>query len=251
MRFDDLWAFDIHSAAWTLLEPDGARPPPRAHHTATFIESTSTHPARLLIFGGYGGYRGARTFFSDLFCLDLESMVWTPIQALGDAPPPRADHAACLIDGKFLAIFGGRSTSEYFNDIHILQVDTMQWTTHKKMGNPHHWLALCSHCVEVRPIKPATYNTQQPAYNVQQTTRNMCRESLEPQPLACIPHSLRRGSPLVVWPTAPLIQAPSGSTAGHTVSAEHEGLCLRRANDRKVRPIVVELHQRDLDVGHW
>ena len=151
VRFDDLWAFDIHSAAWTLLEPDGARPPPRAHHTATFIESTSTHPARLLIFGGYGGYRGARTFFSDLFCLDLESMVWTPIQALGDAPPPRADHAACLIDGKFLAIFGGRSTSEYFNDIHILQVDTMQWTTHKKMGNPHHWLALCSHCVEVRP----------------------------------------------------------------------------------------------------
>ncbi|KAJ0960137.1 hypothetical protein J5N97_002056 [Dioscorea zingiberensis] len=80
-------------------------------------------------------YMGShRNLLNDLHILDLETMTWDEIDAIGIPPSPRSDHIAACHEDRYLLIFGGGSHTTCFNDLHVLDLKTMEWSSPKQQG---------------------------------------------------------------------------------------------------------------------
>eukprot|EP01080_Neovahlkampfia_damariscottae_P002204 gene2204-2378_t len=77
-------------------------PCPRMQHASTVIKSNSKF--KLYIFGGKSKYR----LLNDLWCLDIESMLWKNIKYEGNIPSPRQGHILVSYES-FLLLYGGYS----------------------------------------------------------------------------------------------------------------------------------------------
>lgn len=53
-------------------------------------------------------------------------MSWDQPSFTGAPPPNRTGHSATLVDNK-LIIFGGMDSTQEYNDLHYLDLDTMTW----------------------------------------------------------------------------------------------------------------------------
>lgn len=71
---------------------------------------------------------------NDLHILDLETMTWDEIDAVGVPPSPRSDHAADVHVEKYLLIFRGGSHATCYNDLHVLNLKTMEWSRPTQQG---------------------------------------------------------------------------------------------------------------------
>jgi hypothetical protein len=83
-----------------------------------------------------GSEEGASfTWFNDLHVLQQEggSWKWHAPVTLGDAPTPRAAHAAAAVGGRML-VFGGRCAEGRTNDCFSLDVASMTWAQEKPTG---------------------------------------------------------------------------------------------------------------------
>ncbi|XP_050384662.1 acyl-CoA-binding domain-containing protein 4 [Argentina anserina] len=118
-------AFDPHTSTWSFLKTYGKPPTSRGGQSVTVIGGS------LVIFGGQDA---KRTLLNDLHILDLETMTWDEIDAVGVAPSPRSDHAAAVHADRYLLIFGGGSHSNCFNDLHVLDLQTMEWSRPTQQG---------------------------------------------------------------------------------------------------------------------
>ncbi|MBA0602708.1 hypothetical protein Gorai_002879, partial [Gossypium raimondii] len=90
-------AFDLQTGTWSVLNTYGKAPVSRAGQSVTLVGTT------LVIFGGQDA---KRTLFNDLHILNLETMTWNEIDAVGAPPSPRADHAAAIHAERYLLVFG-------------------------------------------------------------------------------------------------------------------------------------------------
>ena len=77
----------------------------------------------MTIFRGGNG----KDYLNDLHALNVDTLIWKEVQALGNNPPQRANHASSVIGNK-LYIFGGWDGSKRLNDLYLLEVDKMIWT---------------------------------------------------------------------------------------------------------------------------
>lgn len=111
-------SFDIHSLSWTKLSVYGQAPVSRGGHSVTLIGT------QLYMFGGEDL---KRRLFNDLNILDLETMTWKSVIASGACPSPRADHVATAYRDSCIFVFGGGSHSDCYNDLHALDLETMEW----------------------------------------------------------------------------------------------------------------------------
>jgi dynein heavy chain len=155
-RLNDLWIFNIVDYSWKEPHIEHNKesstpcqlvnhawnnaPSARGAHTATIIGEN------LYIFGGYGGQGYSRRELDDLYALNLETMVWTKVQAKGIPPEKRSGHQACAIEKK-IYIFGGWNSSTQFNDLHILdtEFDPPVWSKLQSALQTPTWnLAACS-----------------------------------------------------------------------------------------------------------
>jgi acyl-CoA-binding protein len=118
-------AFDTHSLAWTKSEVFGQAPVSRGGQSVTLIGS------QLYMFGGEDSKRRA---LNDLNVLDLETMTWETVVASGVCPSPRADHVATAYCEKYIFIFGGGSHSDCYNDLHVLDLENMEWSAVETQG---------------------------------------------------------------------------------------------------------------------
>ena len=85
-----------------------------------------------------GSEEGASfTWFNDLHVLQHEggSWKWQAPVTQGDAPAPRAAHAAAVVGARML-LFGGRCAAGRSNDCFSLDVSTMTWAQEKPSGAP-------------------------------------------------------------------------------------------------------------------
>lgn len=123
-------AFDLQSHTWSTLKTYGKPPVSRGGHSVTVAGMT------LVIFGGQDANR---SLLNDLHILDLETMTWDEMDTLGVAPSPRSDHAAAVHAERYLLIFGGGSHATCFNDLHVLDLQTMEWSRPTQQGEiPSH-----------------------------------------------------------------------------------------------------------------
>ncbi|CAH8390425.1 unnamed protein product [Eruca vesicaria subsp. sativa] len=117
--------FDLHTCTWSILKTDGKPPISRGGQSVTLVGK------KLVIFGGQDVNK---SLLNDLHLLDLDTMTWDEIDAVGSPPSPRSDHAAAVHAERYLLIFGGGSHTNCFNDLHVLDLQTMEWSKHTQQG---------------------------------------------------------------------------------------------------------------------
>lgn len=117
--------FDLETSAWSNLKTYGKRPVSRGGQSVTVVGSS------LVIFGGQDA---KRSLLNDLHILDLETMTWDEVDAVGVPPSPRSDHAAAVHAERYLLIFGGSSHATCFNDLHVLDLQSMEWSRPTQQG---------------------------------------------------------------------------------------------------------------------
>lgn len=123
---NDVFVFDTARQTWSKPMVKGNPPSPRDSHSCTTVGNN------LFVFGGTDG----RDPLKDLHILDTGSNTWISPSFRGEGPEAREGHSAALV-GKRLFIFGGCGKSQessndssnevYFNDIYILDTETLVW----------------------------------------------------------------------------------------------------------------------------
>lgn len=126
--------FNTVSRQWRKVECAGIVPPPCYFHAMCLVGRN------IYVIGGcfFLGYKGAT---NDLFMFDTNTLVWSKPAVKGVPPSARFGHSATTINGKIF-VFGGASDETinlasaanettvrtYNNDVHILDLDKMEWT---------------------------------------------------------------------------------------------------------------------------
>ncbi|XVE89660.1 hypothetical protein DITRI_Ditri20bG0013500 [Diplodiscus trichospermus] len=118
-------AFDLQTGTWSMLKTYGKAPVSRGGQSVTLVGKT------LVMFGGQDA---KRTLLNDLHILDLETMTWDEIDAAGVPPSARSDHTAAVHAERCLLIFGGGSHATCFNDLHVLDLQAMEWSRPTQQG---------------------------------------------------------------------------------------------------------------------
>ncbi|XP_061957076.1 uncharacterized protein LOC133678664 isoform X5 [Populus nigra] len=114
--------FDTVNQTWSQPMLNGTLPVPRDSHSCTTVGEN------LYVFGGTDGMNPLK----DLRILDTSSHTWISPNVRGDGPDAREGHSAALV-GKRLFIFGGCGKSSdnsheiYYNDLYILNTETLAW----------------------------------------------------------------------------------------------------------------------------
>eukprot|EP00249_Psilotum_nudum_P015783 c25518_g1_i2 orf=2-823(-) len=111
--------FDSQTCLWSSVTTYGSVPIARGGQSVTLVGS------ELVMFGGED-WRGH--CLNDLNVLHLETMTWEAVEAVGTLPSPRSGHTATVQTNRFLLIFGGGAKSTCFNDLHLLDLETMEWS---------------------------------------------------------------------------------------------------------------------------
>ncbi|KAK8934140.1 hypothetical protein KSP39_PZI014291 [Platanthera zijinensis] len=128
MHFSDVLTLNLVTMNWSSLATTGHKPGTRDSHSAVIIGQ------RMVIFGGTNGAKKV----NDLHILDLHTKEWVKPTCKGTLPTPRESHTSTLIGEDRLIIFGGSGEGEanYLNDVHVLDLKTMTWTSPDVKGNP-------------------------------------------------------------------------------------------------------------------
>lgn len=117
--------FDPQTCTWSTLRTYGRSPSSCGGQSVTLVGGT------LVVFGGEGD---GRSLLNDLHVLDLETMTWDEFETTGTPPSPRSEHAAACYADRYLLIFGGGSHSTCFSDLHLLDMQTMEWSRPEHQG---------------------------------------------------------------------------------------------------------------------
>ncbi|KAL0358539.1 UNVERIFIED_CONTAM: Acyl-CoA-binding domain-containing protein 4, partial [Sesamum angustifolium] len=121
-----VWFIDLESHNWGVAETFGNAPVARSGQSVTLFGS------KLIMFGGEDWNR---RLLNDVNVLDLETMTWSAVETTQTPPTPRFDHVATLHAERYLFVFGGCSHSVFFNDLHVLDLETMEWSQPQVQGD--------------------------------------------------------------------------------------------------------------------
>ncbi|CAN4126519.1 unnamed protein product [Withania somnifera] len=121
VRFIDLQSYECG-----VIEIMGKLPVARGGQSVTLFGS------KLIMFGGEDRHR---RLLNDVSVLDLETMTWSSVETTQTSPAPRFDHTAALHADRYLLILGGCSHSIFFNDLHVLDLETMEWSHPQLQGD--------------------------------------------------------------------------------------------------------------------
>ncbi|KAJ7973263.1 BTB-kelch protein [Quillaja saponaria] len=127
LHFSDVLILNLDTMAWSTLTTIGKGPGPRDSHSAVLARHW------MIVFGGTNGCRKV----NDVHILDLDTKEWMQPECKGTRPSPRESHTATLVGDERLVIFGGSGEGDanYLNDLHILDLQTMRWTSPEVKGD--------------------------------------------------------------------------------------------------------------------
>ncbi|KAH6805852.1 hypothetical protein C2S51_030683 [Perilla frutescens var. frutescens] len=127
VHFSDVVVCNLATMSWSVLKTSGQGPGPRDSHSAVLVGH------RMLVFGGTNGCKKV----NDFHILDLMSREWTRPECHGNPPSPRESHTANVISDEKMVIFGGSGEGEanYLNDLHILDLKSMYWSSPEVKGS--------------------------------------------------------------------------------------------------------------------
>ncbi|XP_078159009.1 uncharacterized protein LOC144554569 [Carex rostrata] len=126
LHFSDILTLNLDTMAWTSLVTTGHQPGTRDSHSATVVAQ------KMIVFGGTDGSNKV----NHLHVLDFRTREWTKPICKGVPPTPRESHTATVVGEGKIVIFGGSGDGDgnYLNDVHVLDVKTMTWSSPEVKG---------------------------------------------------------------------------------------------------------------------
>ncbi len=119
-QYNDTWAYDPVTSAWTDLRPAGIAPQARDSQAMAYDSQNKV----IVLFGGWND----TSTFDDTWTYDPAGNAWTSCELDGPPPAGRALHQMVYDPdiGK-LVLFGGGNSSSTFNDTWLLDLDEGIW----------------------------------------------------------------------------------------------------------------------------
>mmetsp|Transcript_19607 Transcript_19607/g.54628 ORF Transcript_19607/g.54628 Transcript_19607/m.54628 type:complete len:351 (-) Transcript_19607:613-1665(-) len=124
LSYDDLWVLDTaeEHMQWTRISPlsaPGCQILPRSGATLTAIGDL------LYLYGGQEPLTEFR--FGDIKVLDTRTWTWSNVEVQGQVPPPRHSHAAGVLAGQCLLVYGGSGYSDTLSDVWVFNAQQRSW----------------------------------------------------------------------------------------------------------------------------
>ncbi|XP_078214048.1 kelch domain-containing protein 4 isoform X2 [Callithrix jacchus] len=138
--YNDVYAFNLDTFAWSKLSPAGTGPTPRSG-----CQMSVTPQGGIVLYGGYSKQRVKKdvdkgTRHSDMFLLKPEDgredkWVWTRINPSGVKPTPRSGFSVAMAPNHQTLFFGGvcdkeeeeNLEGEFFNDLYFYDATRNRW----------------------------------------------------------------------------------------------------------------------------
>ncbi|KAM4714912.1 kelch repeat-containing protein [Anableps anableps] len=135
--FNDVHILDTQSWRWTMVEAQG-KVPPLAYHSCSMFRG------ELFVLGGvFPRPNPEPDGCSDsLYIFDPHLSIWYQPIVTGDKPSPRSGHSACVMQERYIYVFGGWDTPVCFNDMYMLDLGLMEFSVVKTSGkapSPRSW----------------------------------------------------------------------------------------------------------------
>jgi hypothetical protein len=120
-----VFQFNTDTNTWSKLNTTG--PSPKAlSMSGVFCDG------KMVTFGGVLSGKGC----SSVHFLDIESLEWNEVNTHGNRPKPRCDHS-CAVSQRSMFVCAGTGSDElWFNDLHRLSVDSLEWKEVEQKGKP-------------------------------------------------------------------------------------------------------------------
>jgi hypothetical protein len=134
---NELWKFTYNkqqkSGYWTLLNPSGPTPAPRAFCSMDVIRDSEDKKFACVIGGATFTGLNIETIPEDYFyCYDIADNKWIDYSNKPGGPGPRAGALARSLDNNYYVTGGVRSDPvfffEFLNDLYKFNIDTKTWT---------------------------------------------------------------------------------------------------------------------------
>jgi len=81
----------------------------------------------------FGGYKGDKERLNDVHLINFANFCWSTLHTL-NPPSPRNTHTAEVV-GRHLIVFGGRTESQFFSEVHVLDLDSNKWSEMATTGD--------------------------------------------------------------------------------------------------------------------
>lgn len=112
-------SLDLKTMEWGELDTTGDAPGSRGGHAATLLGN------KVYIFGGEDA---ARRPLSDLYVLDLGTLVWEKLTtSQNQLPTPRSAHVGTTYLDRYILYFGGGSVASCFDDLVVFDTQRLKW----------------------------------------------------------------------------------------------------------------------------
>ncbi|XP_036002484.1 kelch repeat-containing protein [Fundulus heteroclitus] len=153
--FNDVHILDTQSWRWTMVEAQG-KVPPLAYHSCSMFRG------ELFVLGGvFPRPNPEPDGCSDsLYIFDPHLSIWYQPILTGDKPSPRSGHSACVIQERYIYVFGGWDTPVCYNDMYKLDLGLMEFSAVKTSGkapSPRSWHG-CAALSETKFLIHGGYN---------------------------------------------------------------------------------------------
>jgi Rab9 effector protein with kelch motifs len=110
---NDVQAYNTIENSWCAVKTSGDSPQPRTFHNGICVGN------RFIVYGG--GDRGSEPVLDKkVYAFDTRKHRWSVLEVHGDAPKPRHGHAMAAVDS-------GMSGSNFFDDLHVLDLSRSSW----------------------------------------------------------------------------------------------------------------------------
>ncbi|RXM91746.1 Acyl-CoA-binding domain-containing protein 5 [Acipenser ruthenus] len=129
-RYSDIYMLNTLTWKWSLIPAKG-KIPTLAYHSATIYKR------ELFVFGGIFPNLSpeGKAPSNALYIFNPEYEIWYQPIVEGEKPLPRFGHSATLLTNK-LIIFGGKKTLAFLNDLHIMDLGFMEYTSVQYANSP-------------------------------------------------------------------------------------------------------------------
>ena len=136
---DDIWMFEAERGVWVQCSYNrlNPHPLPRVDFDCCILGS------KLYLFGGMQSDGEQVLIVNDLWCLDLNSGIWTMVTE--ECPvPERMGYVCVALDDSHMLVHGGECMGKCLDDIWLYDANTNVWQTYEKPNN-HKPVGRCSH----------------------------------------------------------------------------------------------------------
>lgn len=124
-NMNDIQVLDTNTNSWSSVAVSGNPPTERTYHSSAVVIGD-----KFFVYGG--GHCGSDPVTDrQVHTFDTKTHTWETLNVKGDSPKPRHGHVVVAMDNKVF-VHGGMSGPNFYNDLHMLNLDKLTWSDVKR-----------------------------------------------------------------------------------------------------------------------